>query len=100
MLRNRDVNTQFEIFIRHLNEAYCKYFPKKTKTITANRKRAPWINEETLSKIRLKSEIFKMYKNNEISKKDYNTFRNRLNKEMHLTRKIITINYSWMKKRI
>ena len=87
LLGNYDANEGYDVFIRYVNDAFCSSFPKKTKFISPNRKLNPWITDQLFSKIRLKSQIFKLYKNNEISRNDYNLFRNRLNKEIKREKK-------------
>ena len=88
LLGDDDANMQFEKFYLYLNTLYCKCFPRKTKYVSAKNKQNPWVLSSTLAKIRLKSDLFKLYKNSEISKHEYNTFRNRLNKEIARDKKI------------
>ena len=87
LLAGYDASEQYEIFIEFINRAYCQSFPKKTKFVSADRKNNEWIDDEIFSKICLKSQIFRLYKNHEISKNDYSVLRNRLNKEIELKKK-------------
>ena len=82
-----DVNNQLNVFCDYVNKAYCNCFPIKSKLISHKRVGKPWITEQTLSKIRLKSQLFIMYKNNEITKQCHNRLRNRLNKDIELDKK-------------
>ena len=63
-------------------------FPLKSKVLYHKRLENPWLTDQTLEKVRLKSEIFKLYKNNEISKQENNLFKNRLNKEIAREKKL------------
>ena len=82
ILESDDVNNQYEKFISYLDVLYCKYFPLKIKYISAKRKNNPWITNSIYSKIRKKSEYYRMFKNGQISRAENNSFKNRLNKEI------------------
>ena len=69
-----------DVFIRKLNDAYCRAFPLKTKFLSKKRLEKPWLSREILSLIRQKSEYFKLYKLGIISKQTNNRFKNKVNK--------------------
>ena len=82
LLNVNNPNIQFENFHDYINTLYCQKCPLKTKFVSEKKKNNPWVTANTLAKIRLKSELFKMAKNNEISWQENKMFKNRLNKEI------------------
>ena len=82
-----DVDEQFITFQNYINSAYCENFPLKTKFISNKRKNNPWITEQTMAKIKMKSNYYKQYRNGIISKEEHNRLKNRLNKEINLDKK-------------
>ena len=87
ILCSDDVNTQFNEFQSYLDLSYCSFFPLKTRTVGDKRLKNPWVSGETLSMIRLKSEYYKKFKNNLISREENNRLRNRLNKMIEKDKK-------------
>ena len=88
ILSRNDVNELYDNFSNRINQAYCKCFPIKTKFISEKRINKPWINEEIFSKIKQKSEYFKMFRQNLISKERNNLLKNKLNKEINRAKSI------------
>ena len=82
ILSNSNCSTNCDIFIEYVNSLYCRCFPKKTTFVSARKQKNPWVTVETKDKIKLRSELYKMFLNNEISKIEYNLFRNKLNKDI------------------
>ena len=78
-----DVDEQFNTFQNYVNNVFQHCFPLKTKFISDKRKRKPWITEETMAKIKQKSEYYKQYRNGLITKEENNRLKNRLNKEIN-----------------
>ena len=77
-----DVNCQWNSFIDFVDKLYVKCFPLKTKIISEKRLKNPWITDSTLSKIRQKSENYRLRENGLMSFADHNRRKNRLNKEI------------------
>ena len=87
-----DVNEQFSAFQNHVNLTYCDCFPLKTKYISSYIKTKPWITEDTLAKIKLKSSYFKRFRDGLISRTEHNRLKNRLNKEINHDKKLYYLN--------
>ena len=83
-----DVNIQFHAFFNYVNSVYKECFPIKTKSITDKRKNNPWITESTRTKIKLKSDYYKQYRNGLISRETNNRMKNKLNKEINKDKKL------------
>lgn len=86
ILRNDDVNQSFVRFETLLNQYYCEFFPLKTKTISSKRHSKPWLSPSLLSKIKLKSEYFRLFRRGIISAEINNRFKNQVNKQIKETK--------------
>ena len=82
VLQSEEANDQFEAFFNHINRAYQKCFPRKTKFIGDKRFKNPWLTAQTFEKIKQKSHYYKLFKNGYITKRENNAFKNRLNKDI------------------
>ena len=78
-VRNSDLNVFVGNFIEKLNEAYCKHFPMKTKTISKKRAMNPWMNDYVSRLIKAKSLYFQLRRTGVISCGENNSFKNRVN---------------------
>ena len=87
-----DVNQQYSAFSNYLNTLYRSCFPLKIKYISGKRSSKPWITDQTMEKIRKKSDYYKMFKNGLISKQQNNSFKNRLNKQIQKDKKLYHLN--------
>lgn len=70
-------NGKVTYFDNTLNELYRKHCPIKIKYISVKRLHKPWITNEILEQIRLKSCFFKLYRRGLISKNENNYHKNR-----------------------
>ena len=77
-IKGTDVNNYLNSFIQTLNELFCKCFPLKTKLVTQKSFKNPWVTPRIRKLIQLKSDFFKLYKNNIISKEDNNSLKNKI----------------------
>ena len=77
-----DSNAKFNLFYKELERIYQTCCPIKTKEISTNRFKNPWLSQQLLNDIHKKYEIFKRYKNGHIP---YDQF---LNYKKELKRKI------------
>ena len=83
---NDDVNSNFIKFETVLNQYYCELFPVKTKTISSKRHSKPWLSPSLLSKIKLKSEYFKLFRRGIISAETNKRFKNQVDKLIKQTK--------------
>ena len=77
-----DLNAKFNLFHDELERIYTACCPIKTKEISINRLKKPWLSHQLLADINEKYKLFKRYKNGLIP---YEQF---LNYQKHLKRKI------------
>ena len=89
---NDDVNSNFVKFETIVNRYYCELFPLKSKTISSKRHSKPWLSPSLLSKIRQKSEYFKLFRRGVISVETNNRFKNQVNKLVKETKDNYYIN--------
>ena len=82
-------NELMEAFLSWLENIQNKYFPIKTKLISLKRLQSPWITNDLLTLIDKKHKLFKQYRQGEITKLSYNTYKNLLN----YTLKVVKQNY-------
>ena len=75
-----DLDRSCDSFTNYLNNLYTKNFPTKKKTISFKRISKPWINSEIKKLINLKSEYYKLYRENSISSTTNNQIKNKVNK--------------------
>ena len=79
ILVSRDLNLNCEKFITTINKLYCKNFPIKIKHLSRKRLQKPWISSELISLIKQKSEYYKLYRLDLISRQTNNRFKNMVN---------------------
>ena len=73
---NNNVNESFEKYQNLISEIYCECFPLKIKYISINRLSKPWLNQDLLKLVKLKSEYHSLYRRGILSKEFNNKFRN------------------------
>ena len=76
ILTNINVNESFNKFQNLVSKLYCECFPLKIKYISINRINKPWLNQDLLRLVKLKSEYHHLYRQGIISKEFNNKFRN------------------------
>ena len=86
LLEDLDLDSACKVFIETLNKYYTDTFPTKTKFISEKRGTKPWFTPEIKRLLNIKSEYFKMYRNNLISKSTNNVMKNRVNSLVRKTR--------------
>ena len=74
-----DPNDSCVNFIKHVDELYCKNFPRKIKFISQKRKKSPWFTSEIKQLIDKKSKAFKQLRLGQISTEANNLIRNEVN---------------------
>ena len=74
-----DPNDSCLNFIKHLDELYCKNFPRKIKFISEKRKKSPWFTSEIKKLIDKKSKAFMQLRLGLISIEANNMIRNEVN---------------------
>ena len=79
-----DSNSKFDLFYNELDRIYKTCCPIKTKEISMNRLKKPWLSQQLLNDIQEKYELFKRYRNGFVP---YDQF---LNYKKELKRKIET----------
>ena len=79
-----DSNSKFDLFYDELDRIYKTCCPIKTKEISMNRLKKPWLTQQLLNDIQEKYKIFKRYRNGLVP---YHQF---LNYKKELKRKIET----------
>ena len=73
-----DINLSVSNFEQILNSAYCNCFQVKHKFVSTKRSKKPWLTSGILKSIREKSRKFKLFKLGQISKHNYNQYKNRV----------------------
>ena len=71
-----EVNQSFDKFLDIISKLYCDCFPLKIKYISISRIKKPWLNQDLLRLIKLKSEYHHLFRRGLISKAFNNKFRN------------------------
>ena len=69
-------------FIKIVNDFYCHCFPLKVKFLSRKRLQKPWLSPSLMKLIKQKSNYFKLFKMNIISKSVNNMFKNQVNKRI------------------
>ena len=77
-IKSNSSNNYLNKFLKTLNEIFCQCFPEKTKFVTSKAFTNPWITPKLRKLIKIKSEFFKLYKMNIISKETNNSFKNKV----------------------
>ena len=92
ILTENDVNINFEIFFNKFNEIYDAHFPIKTKYLSLKRITTPWITTGLLNSIKRKNQMYKDMKLGNVNNDQYNSYRNRLNALIRLTKRNYYLN--------
>ena len=77
---NLDFDAKFDLFYDETMRLYKKCCEIKTKEISLNNVKKPWISRDIMQKIRLKHLLFKRFKNNEIPYEQFNIYQKDLQK--------------------
>ena len=83
---NVGLSEKFDIFIEEFKRIYNISCPIKTKEISCNKILKPWINKDLIIKIKRKHYLFKRYKDGAIDFPIYNEFKNKLSKEIQISK--------------
>ena len=92
LLIHDDVDQNFNIFFEKFKELYNISFPIKTKTLTSKRLSNPWLTSGLLTSIKQKNKLFKNLRIGLTSEDRYNTYRNKLNSLIRLSKKNYYLN--------
>ena len=87
ILIEEDINDNFETFFNKFKELYNRNFPLKIKNVSTKRINNPWITSGLLNSIRQKNQMFKDRKLGLVDNLQYNSYRNRLNALIRLTKR-------------
>ena len=79
-IKSDNVNDYFNYFSRTLNSLFCSCFPLKIKYVTRKSFINPWVTSRIRKLINLKSNFFKFYKMNIVSKETNNKIKNKIHK--------------------
>ena len=75
---NLDFDAKFDLFFDETMRLYKKCCEIKTKEISLNNVKKPWISRDIIRKIRLKHLLFKRFKNREILYEQFDTYQKEL----------------------
>ena len=84
-----DLNSKFNLFHDEIERIYRTCCPVKTKEISINRLKKPWLSRQLLCEIQEKYEIFKRYKNGSIQYEHFVNYKNELKRKIKLAKIII-----------
>ena len=76
-----DLNSKFNLFYNEMDRIYKASCPIKTKVISSEKLKKPWITNEILASIRMKYDLFKIYKNGLASYDTFKAYKIELKKE-------------------
>ena len=82
-----DLNSKFNLFHEELERIYKSCCPLKTKEISNNRLKKPWLSRQLLDEIQEKYEIFKRYKNGSIEYEQFVQYKNELKRKIKFAKK-------------
>ena len=82
-----DLNSKFDLFHDELERIYKACCPVKTKEISINRLKKPWLSRQLLDDIQEKYEIFKRYKNGLTQYEQFVNYKKELNRKIKLAKK-------------
>ena len=77
-IKSDDVNLYLNSFMNRLKDLICKHFPVKTKHVTRKHFENPWVTPSIRKLLKIKSNMFKLYKDNVISKETNNKMKNKI----------------------
>ena len=82
-----DSNSKFNLFHDELERIYQSCCPIKTKEISMNRLKKPWLSQQLLDDIRVKYELFNRYRNGLIQYDQFLNYKKELQKKINIARK-------------
>ena len=77
-VRNSNADEFMSSLISCLNEMYCQFFPLKVKFVSPRTFANPWVGPRIRKLIKMKSNMFKLYKFGIISLSENNSFKNKV----------------------
>ena len=82
-----DVNLDINRFSVVINDLYCRCFPLKIKYVSRKRLEKPWLTNEILNSIKIKSELYKQFKLGLVTELNYKRFKNKLTNVINRAKK-------------
>ena len=83
-----DFNSKFNLFYDEIDRIYKACCPIRTKEISSVKFNKPWITSEILANIRTKYDLFKRFKNGQVTFEVFRTYRNELKKKLKKARQV------------
>ena len=87
-----DLNSKFNLFHDELNRIYKTCCPIKTKEISANRLKKPWLTNQLLADIQKKYDLYKRFKNGLIQHDQFSNYQNELKRKLKSAKKQYFLN--------
>ena len=78
LVRNSNADEFMKSLIDRLDEIYCRFFPLKVKYVSPRTLTNPWASPRIRKLIRIKSNMFKLYKFGIITQAENNSFKNKI----------------------
>ena len=77
-----DLDSKFNLFYDELDRIYKTCCPVKTKIISSNRIKKPWLSNQLLDDIQLKYDLFKRYKNGSVNYDQFLSYKKELQRKI------------------
>ena len=84
---NKDFNAKFNTFFDEVDRIYKKCCPIKSKNVSENKIKKPWINHEILLKIKRKYYLFQRYRNGALAYSEFQQYQKMLSKTLKNAKK-------------
>ena len=84
---NKDFNAKFNTFFDEVDRIYKKCCPIKSKNVSENKIKKPWINHEILLKIKRKHYLFQRYRNGALAYSEFQQYQKMLSKTLKNAKK-------------
>ena len=93
LIRSDDINIYCSKFTETLNSIYCRCFPVKIKYISKNSFEKPWLSRPLKKLISAKSNYFRLYQLNLVTREENNRYKNRIKTLIRETKKKFITSY-------
>ena len=87
-MKKSETKQVFSRFGETFDDLYNKYFPIMSKTLTHKEEKNPWINDDLISKIKIRDKLHKLSAKKRIDSKIYKDYRNLLTSEIRKAKSI------------
>ena len=87
-MNNSEAKQVFSGFGETFDDLYNKYFPITSKTLTHKEEKKTWINDDLISKIKIRDKLHKLSAKKRIDSKIYKDYRNHLTSEIRKAKSI------------